>query len=192
MQLTDYMRDLIDRLVINWGGGTVGYVQYTPDALKKKTVISIYPDSKHVFPGYDRLIWDFQTMQQFLTDPDDYEEIKNALKEVFAVYLVVDTQTGKFYVGSAYGKDGLFGRWLSYANTKGKGGGTPEDEEGNKGIVEHLQKDPEAYLHFQYSILEVIHKTGIREKDIQATLEAEKIWKQKLCTLKSAWGLNRN
>ena len=192
MQLTEYMKDLIDRLVIDWGSGTIGYVQYSIDALQKKTVVSIYPDSKHVFPGYNRVVWDFTTMQDYLTHSDQYEEIANALKEVYAIYLVVDSQTGKYYVGSAYGKDGLFGRWLTYAHTNGTGGNSKADDDGNKGVVEYLKKNPKAYLNFQYSILEVIHKTGINEKDIQATLDAEKIWKLKLCTLKTDWGLNRN
>ncbi len=191
MVLSDYMHDLIDRLVVDWPG-TIGYVQYKIPALEKKTVVSIFPDSKHVFPGYNHVIWDFNTMKEYVTNPEKYEEIENALKEVYAVYLVVDSKPGKYYVGSAYGKDGLFGRWLTYANTNGKGGGNKDDLEGNKGIVEYLTDNPDAYLNFQYSILEVIHKTGINEKDIAATLEAEKIWKQKLRTLNTPWGMNRN
>ena len=192
MVLTEYMADLIDRLVIDWGTGTIGYVQYSKSALEKKTVVSIHPDSKHVFPGYNRLAWDFTTMQDYVLHPDQYEEIANALKEVYAVYVVVDTATGHYYVGSAYGKDGLFGRWKTYATTNGTGGGTNGDAEGNIGVVEYLKDNPGAYLNFQYSILEVIHKTGINEKDIEATLDAEKIWKKKLCTFKTEWGLNRN
>lgn len=192
MKLTDYMSDLIDRLVIDWGAGTKGYVQYTESALSKKSVVSIAPDSKHVFPGYNRVIWDFKTMQEYVIHPDQYEEIANALKEVYAIYLVVDSKTGKYYVGSAYGKDGLFARWSTYANTNGTGGGTKDDDVGNIGVVEYLKENPDAYLNFQYSILEVVHKTGINDKDILATLEAEKIWKHKLCTFNTAWGLNRN
>lgn len=190
MVLSDYMKDLRDRLVIDWPG-TIGYVQYSKAALEKKTVISIYPDSKHVFPGYNRVVWDFVTLKDYMDHLGEYEEIENALKEVYAVYLVVDLVSGKYYVGSAYGKDGLLGRWRTYANTKGTGGNLDNDE-GNKGIIEYLKENPEAYLHFQYSILEVIHKTGINERDIDATLEVEKVWKRKLCTLNSAWGLNRN
>ena len=52
--------------------------------------------------------------------------------------------------------------------------------------------NPEAYLNFQYSILEVVHKTGIKEKDKEATRDAEKTWKRKLCTYKTEWGLNMN
>ncbi len=190
MVLTDYMSDLIDRLVIDWGAGTIGYVQYSKEALEKKKVVSIYPDSKHVFPGYNRVVWDFKTMQEYVRNESQYEEIANALKEVYAVYLVVDTKTGKYYVGSAYGKDGLFGRWKTYANTKGSGGSG--EDEGNKGMVEYLKENPDAYLNFQYSILEIIHKTGIDKRDVDTTLEAEKIWKRKICSLGTSWGLNRN
>jgi len=190
MVLSDYMSDLIDRLVIDWPG-TIGYVQYSKAALKKKTVISIYPDSKHVFPGYDRVVWDFQTMQEYMNKSDEYEEIERALKEVYAVYLVVDPDNGKYYVGSAYGRDGLFGRWKKYANSKGMGGNL-DSNDGNKGIIEYLKENPEAYLRFQYSILEVVHKTGVQERDIEATLDAERVWKRKLCTLNTSWGLNKN
>lgn len=189
MKLTPYMEDLKDRLVIDWGKGTIGYVQYTLAALEKKSVVAIAPDKNHTFPGYNRVVWNFTSMKSYLKG--DYEEIHAALKEVYAVYLVTDTKTGKYYVGSAYGKDGLYGRWLTYAKHPA-GGGTADDEEGNKGIIEYLKENPEAYLNFQYSILEIIHKTGNNEKDIQATLDAEKVWKQKLCTLSTAWGLNRN
>lgn len=190
MILSEYMKDLIDRLVIDWPGA-IGYVQYSKTALAKKTVISIFPDSKHVFPGYNRVVWDFPTMQEYMNKPEEYEEIEKALKEVFAVYLVVDPVSGKYYVGSAYGKDGLFGRWKKYAVTKGVGGNL-DNGEGNKGIIDYLKENPESYLRFQYSILEVIHKTGNGERDIEATLDAEKIWKRKLCTVDTFWGLNRN
>ena len=191
MVLSDYMYDFIDRLVIDWPGA-IRYVQYSRSALEKKTVVSIYPDSRHIFPGYSRVAWDFKTMQDYMLYSDKYEEIANALKEVNAVYLVVDKVTGKFYVGAAYGKDGLYGRWKTYACTNGIGNGTNDYEDGNKGIVEYLKNNSDAYLNFQYSILEIVHKTGIKEKDIEATLEAEKMWKRKLCTYNTEWGLNRN
>ncbi|MCR5205686.1 MAG: GIY-YIG nuclease family protein [Lachnospiraceae bacterium] len=191
MKLSEYMKDLIDRLVIDWPG-TVGYVQYKEQALANKPVISISQDSKHVFPGYYRVAWNFSEMREYVINSDQYEEITNALKEVNAVYLVVDSKTGKYYVGSAYGKDGLYGRWKKYAETNGKGGSSGEEWDGNAGIVEYLKLKPDAYKDFKYSILEVVHKIGIKEKDKEATLDAEKAWKRKLCTFKTAWGLNKN
>ncbi len=34
---------------------------------------------------------------------------------VAGIHLITDTLTGKQYVGSAYGKDGVVGRWCEYA-----------------------------------------------------------------------------
>ena len=48
MQLCDYMKDLIDRLVIDWGAGTIGYVQYSIDALQKKVNGKPYVRSRAV------------------------------------------------------------------------------------------------------------------------------------------------
>lgn len=191
MKKAAYLEDMVDRLVIDWGKGTIGYVQYKKETLVGKQVVSIEPDFKHSFPGYNRVIWSFSELTEYL-DKDKYEEIYKALSTVYAVYLVTDTKTGKYYVGSAYGKDGLFGRWLTYAKSEGRGGDSNNDQSGNIGIVQYLNEKPKAYLDFQYSILEVIHKTGIDEKDIENTLEAEKVWKKKLCSLNTEWGLNRN
>ena len=47
MKKTSYMEDLKDRLVIDWGKGTIGYVQYNPDALKKKIKPRDYLQEKY-------------------------------------------------------------------------------------------------------------------------------------------------
>ena len=40
---------------------------------------------------------------------------KSALSQWRGVYVIFDHDDGKRYVGSAYGKDNLLGRWLHYA-----------------------------------------------------------------------------
>lgn len=42
---------------------------------------------------------------------------KTALSHLNAIYLQTDTKTGKQYVGSAYGKQKLWGRWTEYVET---------------------------------------------------------------------------
>jgi hypothetical protein len=42
----------------------------------------------------------------------------SALSSVGGVYLVLDTATGKAYVGSAYGTGGIWQRWSAYAETR--------------------------------------------------------------------------
>ena len=181
---TDYMSDLSYRLVIDWGKGVKNIVQYTGNALKKKAVIAIAPDPAHSFPGYDLLIWKFDEMSRYVLHPVEYAEICGALKKVNAVYLVTDTESGRFYVGSAYGKDGLYGRWLDYAVTKGGGH--------NQGLEKYLSENPEAYHAFQYSVLEVIPGSGIAEKDMHNALKMEQLYKRKLASVHTPWGLNEN
>ena len=149
MVLSEYMKDLKDRLVIDWPG-TRGYVQYSRSALERKTIVSIYPDSSHVFPGYNYVLWDYVTLQSYMKNLEKYEEIENALKQVYAVYLVTDPVAGKFYVGSAYGKDGLLGRWRTYANTKGRGGNL---DDGNQGIVEYLNLNLFHQFHLKHDVV---------------------------------------
>ena len=46
-----------------------------------------------------------------MDDPAIYENWYTALSSVNAIYLISDLEDGQLYVGSAYNKDGLLGRW---------------------------------------------------------------------------------
>ena len=50
-----------------------------------------------------------------------HKEWRARLSAVAGVYLILATTTGKQYIGSAYGAEGIWGRWLAYART-GHGG----------------------------------------------------------------------
>lgn len=45
---------------------------------------------------------------------DNSDDWCRALRSHKGVYLITDKNTGKQYVGSAYGEDGIFGRWVVY------------------------------------------------------------------------------
>ncbi|MBF1034889.1 MAG: GIY-YIG nuclease family protein [Candidatus Nanosynbacter sp.] len=51
-----------------------------------------------------------------------------ALRSRKGVYLITDKNTGKQYVGSAYGEDGILGRWSVYL----KSGYAKNEKENNK------------------------------------------------------------
>ncbi len=97
---------------------------------------------------------------------------KDALSQWRGVYFIWDSKDRKGYVGAAYGKDKLLGRWLNYAKT-GHGG--------NKLLK--LRK-PES---FHFSILEWA-APDMEDRDI---IEREKWWKLRLHT-KAPNGLNEN
>ncbi|WP_236846933.1 GIY-YIG nuclease family protein [Campylobacter devanensis] len=92
------------------------------------------------------------------------------------MYLIVDTKTGKKYVGSAYGDNMLLGRWRNYiANGHG----------GNK-LLKSLDFE---YIkeNFKYSILEIF-KSSV---DDEIIINRESFWKEVLLT-RTEFGYNDN
>lgn len=106
------------------------------------------------------------------------ESWRTALCNVAGVYLISDTTSGKLYVGSAYGEEGIWQRWSDYA------------ENGHGGNVE-LQKlltdeGLEYAKNFRFSILEISDLHASRD-DI---LKRESHWKDVL--MSRTYGLNDN
>lgn len=186
----DILSDLSNRLVIEWGTSTQKIVQHKWETLSKKPVLSIDEHPDDGFPGYENILWSFNEMKRYIKTPGRYPEIKKALSEVDGVYLVLDPIDNKQYIGSAYGAEGIYGRWSTYADTDGKGG---SDEGGaNKKLAAHLNKNKKRYIDLQYSILAVFHRTGNAAKDKKTAEQLETLYKKKLGTRNKETGLNLN
>jgi hypothetical protein len=110
----------------------------------------------------------------------EIESWKSALSSVAGVYLITDTETGRHYVGSAYGEGGIWARWKSYS----------ESGHGHNKILKNLLKKKRTdYSHnFQFSILEMAD-TNASKDDV---LEREAHWKYALCSRESHGGYNAN
>ena len=67
------------------------------------------------FTTYDEVELTFSQLKE--TTENHYPDYYKALSCVKGIYMIVDGNTRKLYVGSAYGKDGIWGRWSSYAET---------------------------------------------------------------------------
>ena len=94
------------------------------------------------------------------------------------MYVITDNSTGKQYVGSAYGGDGIWSRWCAYAKN-GHGG--------NAELRLLLQDEGAAHAdNFQYSILEVC---DLNTSD-DFIIGRESHWKTVLRTRE--YGLNSN
>ena len=93
------------------------------------------------------------------------------LKHAKGVYLLTCPRTHEQYVGSAYGADGFWHRWMEYVTT------------GHGGNVALKSREPSDY---QVSILEVAG-SNLQVEDI---LEIEARWKRKLQSREM--GLTRN
>ncbi len=161
------MLELSQRLVIEWGHSTVSWVQS-----KNKNIVQIKPpNSIGDFTSYDRILLSYQDLLCLVHDTDSNASWVNALSSVNGVYLIKHKTDGRLYVGSAYGKGGILGRWASYANT---------GHAGNK-LLKGL--DPHA---FEFSVLEISPSTMSAED----VIARENRWKECLGTRE--FGLNKN
>lgn len=136
------------------------------------------PYSGRRFPGYDDIDLSFEELETLVRN--DRPDWKAALENIKGVYLISDTSSGKRYVGSAYGDDGIWSRWCAYAAT-GHGG--------NVELRKMVSDPPLEYCrnHFRFSLLE--HRPN-RTPD-ETILAREAFWKRILLT-RGDHGYNRN
>ncbi|MDF2537165.1 MAG: hypothetical protein K0S76_186 [Herbinix sp.] len=174
LQEIDFMSDLKNRLIISWGNTGIAWHQY----LVKKEVIEILPTGyAKEFPGFDDLILSFADLKTIIDNKDANREWHRQLTSVAGVYLILDSVTGSQYIGSAYGKEGILGRWTTYAKTH---------HGGNQQLIALLEQYPDRYKYFQYSILKIL-PTALVKDDV---LKYETLYKHKLGT--RVFGLNSN
>lgn len=175
-QVPDF-NPLVDRLVIDWGASARAWLQWYHR--QPKTVIEILPEGYiGNFPGLLDFVLEFDELETLIRNPEANHDWKHHLSAVNGVYLILDRKTGKQYVGSAYGDEGIWGRWKNYVAT-----GHGHNKELKKLLAEDL-----AYhrRHFVYSILQTLpSNVSARE-----SIEIEALYKRKLGV--RVHGLNAN
>lgn len=173
---TDILSEFTNRLVIDWGKGTINWCQ---NGTTEKEILEIRPVvSEIAFISYDKVLLSYETLHKIVYNKAAYKEWEDKLSAVAGVYLITDTKTGKHYVGSASGLEGgIWGRWSQYAHTK---------HGGNKRLVELITADPDYCYNFQYSILEIFPI----KRDKHEVLAYEQLYKKKLQSI--LFGLNDN
>lgn len=177
MKKMDVMSEMDGKLVIEWGQATRCWYQWANKC--DKEVLSISNRDEEEFPGYEDLILSYRELGDIVEGENRYNKWIDALRNVNGIYLICDTKRNKQYVGSTYNCDGILGRWTEYYRTH---------HGGDVDIKEHLKKYPEAFYDFQYTILRILPK-NITDKE---AVRVENIYKKKLCTRNSEYGLNRN
>lgn len=166
--------DLKERVIIRWSNA-ISWHQWIKNEMEVSEIT--YEMNRKRFTDYNDVVLNFWELQTIVIEklPDWY----TALSSVFGIYLISDKLTGRLYVGSAYGNDGIWGRWYNYVETNGHGG--------NKSLKELIENDWEyATKNFQFSILTILPKTATTED----VVKAEQLFKQKLGT--NTFGLNNN
>ena len=168
--------DLEERLVIDWGDGTRNWHQWYDR--HDKEVIEILPQGFiGNFPGLLDFVLEFDELKTLISNPEANHDWRQHLSAVNGIYLILDAESGKQYIGSAYGIGGIWQRWCEYA-ASGHGG--------NKELVDLLKPDPLRARHFKFSVLQSL-PSNITPREI---ISIEALYKEKLGS--RAHGLNRN
>ncbi len=126
------------------------------------------------FPGYAKTLVSKQHLDNIVDQR--IPSWRSALSHLAGVYVIADRATGKLYVGSATGDEGIWNRWCAYS--KNGHGGNAE----LRALLR--ERGAEHAANFQFSILEV---AGTHGDDL---IERESFWKELLLT--RAFGLNAN
>jgi len=179
VKLTEQGKDLIGRLKItaSLGRGRAFRLESLYEDLSVCEVLR-EPYSGESFCGYENVSQDFHMLEAIYKNART--DWKTALENVKGIYVIVDKKTGKKYVGSASGEDGIWSRWSSYIYT-GTGG--------NKKLVELINEVGMEYAreHFRLTLIECWpFKT-----DDKTIIHRENFWKEALIT-RGDYGYNFN
>ncbi len=170
----DTFYDYEEKMIIEWGKSARSWAQ---KGTTEKPIVAIQAKKLKIFTGFEKLILSYDELREIVENAKDYENWHTALSSVYAVYLITDTEGGMQYIGSAYGKNGLLGRWSEYVNTK---------HGNNRKMIKLLDKYPERYRKFQFCVLQILPKNLSKEE----VVDIERLWKEKLYTRE--FGLNDN
>lgn len=109
-------KDLRGRLRVKWRAAR-SWVQ-----CKDLEIFEILPPGRvKFFPGYQNVILTWKELKEICKNPASHPDWVIALKFTAAIYRIVELDSGKTYIGSAYGREGLWRRWCDYADS-GHGG----------------------------------------------------------------------
>ena len=173
MQKVEGFEGLEERVIIRWTN-PISWHQWI---VKDMEVVEIQRGlSDKSFTDYFSFVLDFSDLKEIITE--EYKDWKQMLSATKGVYLISDGNTGKQYVGSAYGVDGIWGRWSEYVCTNGHGN--------NKTLKELISADKNYANKFQFSILMLLPSTVTSKEAIAK----ENLFKKKLGT--NSFGLNNN
>jgi hypothetical protein len=173
--------DLTERLIIKWGDGVSSGARSWAQWLYSKgnkEISEILPANYVMeFRGYYDFKLTYGELCRMINHPDSNREWYRMLSSISGIYVILDATSGKQYIGSAYGKGGIWSRWKGYVkNSSG----------GNILIKELLRRHPDRYKSFQFSILRVLEPETPKDR----VLEHESFVKEKLGS--RFHGLNKN
>jgi hypothetical protein len=166
LSLTDWYAQWKGKLVVGWPPPERSWWRWA----QRNTipVLAVLEDCAldAAMPEWDRIVLSWDELKVL---PRRW---RAALSQWRGIYYIFDTSDGKGYVGSAYGRDNLLGRWIAYSR-KGHGGNA---------LL--LQREPR---NFRFTILQRLSP----DLDADDVIRIEASWKERLHT-RQPQGLNDN
>lgn len=184
-QICDYEKiekynGMLGRLYIELAPGhRFGFVYNLNRYIDQAKVISIDDKNKDIvkFKGFNNVNLTYKELCLVLSNENsDYYKILNNIK---GVYCLTDLNTGKLYIGSASGNEGIAKRWKDYIIS---------DDGGNKELISLKRKDNGNYIknNFTFTLLEFFDMNVSRNY----ILNREKYWKRVFDTIKHGYNNN--
>lgn len=172
----DGFDNLRERVVIEWKNPISWRQNYKNEMPVIRIDRGLREGNIPIFSRFEDVVLNYSQLQSIFKTEN--AEWKSKLESCNCIYLILDKNTGKQYVGSTYNKDGIWGRWKSYALT-----GHGDDKDLNK----LLDSDPDyAKKYFQWCILETLPLKILEEQAI----DRESLYKRKFGTRE--FGYNNN
>lgn len=184
----DIYKPFFGRLTVDWVNKPQQFF-YVNDEIINNIVVRevsskcyLYRDEE--FCGYEKLSLSYSDLKNVI----DKQMWKDALRNVYGVYLLTDANTGKLYVGSATGENGIYGRWHTYLD-KGYDEEECNKEYPNKRLKELVKSETIDYIkrNFYYTVLEIFSKNEFGK---DKALERESYWKMVLKTREKGYNDN--
>ena len=163
----------LGRIIVRFKNRSQNLIRKGDTTLPLCEIEEILPNvyNNDFFPGYANVNVSWKSLQILINK----SSWRTALGNQKGVYLLVDSKTGKKYVGAAYGDDMLLGRWEEYIKTYHGG------NKRMKSLKNEYIRD-----NFYFTILEHYNP----KTDDQIILDRESYWKQVLMTRQ--FGYNDN
>ena len=151
------------------------------DCGKDFSVDAIYPlegaRTVDQFKDYDSVELSFSQLKEVIDN--EYVDYYEHLACIKAVYMIIDGNSGKQYIGSAYdNNESLWARWKSYVNTS----------HGNNQKLKEIyaERGQEYFEKFKFIILQIFPMKASKKE----VIEAESRYKKRFLTRE--FGLNLN
>ena len=182
VEILEQYKGFFGRLIMNFHkGDTFGRWCFNLSYLKNEEeiieILSCMYNGEQ-FEGYDNVNLTYKKLKDILAGkimPSYYE----ALKKVTGIYCLTDIKTGKLYIGSATGEEGVAQRWGNYLSSK---------HGGNKKLIELYKQKGDDYFE-RYFTFTLVEYFGL-SYDPEKIRKREKYWKICLNTVEHGYNDN--